>query len=300
MQNVRKVMLDYKERIKKLYSLINPCRLCPHECGVNRADGEKGKCRSGLDVYISSSNLHFGEEPPVSGFSGSGTIFFTNCNLSCVFCQNYPISQLGHGNQTSVKELAAVMLELQEKGAHNINFVTPTHVLPMAVEALCEARKNGLGIPLVYNCGGYERVETLKLLEGIVDIYMPDAKYSIEECSAKYSGAPDYPEHNKKALKEMYRQVGGLVLDKHGIAVKGLIIRHLVIPNNIANSIGVLSFIAKDVSRTAYLSLMSQYHPAHLSHKFSELSRTVTRMEYDRVLSAADKLGLNNGWKQEV
>ncbi|MBN1622093.1 MAG: radical SAM protein [Endomicrobiales bacterium] len=293
-------MINFPERINKLYSLLNPCRLCPHECRVNRLEDKQGKCRCGKDFYVSSHNLHFGEEPPISGFSGSGTIFFTNCNLSCVYCQNYPISQLGNGNKSSVQELADMMMELQKNKAHNINFVTPTHVVPFIVEAVFKAREKGLNIPLVYNCGGYEKVETLKLLEGIIDIYMPDAKYSSDENSLKYSGAQNYWEINKAALKEMHRQAGNLILDKNGIAKKGLLIRHLVLPNNIKRTKEVLEFISKEISPDTYLSLMSQYHPAHQSFKYPELSRQVSANEYKQAVKTANTFKLTKGWKQEL
>ncbi len=293
-------MLDNIERGKQLYSLLNPCRLCPRKCMVDRTAGKTGRCRTGLDVYISSYNIHNGEEPPISGFSGSGTIFFTNCALSCVFCQNYPISQLGHGNKVSVERLSQIMLELEERGAHNINLVTPTHVAAQAVEALALARQAGLKIPLVYNSSGYESVETLKLLEGIVDIYMPDAKYSDPAKSLEYSGAGDYWEANKAALKEMYRQVGNLVMDKNGLATKGLIIRHLVLPNDISGVREVLKFIAEGISKDVYISLMSQYHPAHMSHKYPELSKKISKKEYDKALNILNNLGLANGWVQEL
>ncbi|MCB4790922.1 MAG: radical SAM protein [Elusimicrobia bacterium] len=279
---------------------MNPCTLCPHECRVNRLANKKGKCRTGKDLYVSSYNLHFGEEPPISGFRGSGTIFFTNCNLSCVFCQNYPISQLNNGNLISTDVLAKNMLELQEKGAHNINYVTPSHVLPMLVEAVDKAKKSGLKIPLVYNSGGYEKVSTLKLLEGIIDIYMPDAKYSNNENSKNYSKADSYWEINKPALLEMYRQAGNLVIDEEGIARKGLIIRHLVLPNDISGTKEVLKFIADKLSNSVYLSLMAQYHPANQSHKFPELSRKLTLQEYKNAVNIAHRLNLEKGWIQEL
>lgn len=293
-------MINYKERIDKLYDLISPCTLCPHECKVDRIRKKTGKCKTGNELFISSYNLHFGEEPPISGLKGSGTIFFTNCNLACVFCQNYPISQLSNGNLISTDNLTNNMLELQEKGAHNINFVTPAHVLPMLVEAVYKAKNSGLKIPLVYNTNGYEKVETLKLLEGIIDIYLPDAKYTKEENSVKYSGAPNYWNVNKLALKEMFRQAGNLVIDKDGIAQKGLIIRHLVLPNNISGTKEVLEFIANDISSDVYLSLMSQYHPAHQSHKYPEISRRLNQTEYDEAVKTANDLNLDKGWIQEL
>lgn len=286
--------------IEALYSLMKACRLCPHGCGVDRYKSGKGKCRSGNELSVSSYNLHFGEEPPISGHNGSGTIFLTNCNLSCVFCQNYPISQLNNGNPSDVKRLAGMMLELRSKGAHNINFVTPTHFAPQIAEAVGMAREEGLSIPIVYNCGGYESVETLRLLEGVVDIYMPDAKYSDSSRASEYSSAPDYWEVNKKALKEMHRQVGDLEISADGIARKGLLIRHLVLPNNIAGSEEVLEFIAKEISPGTFVSIMSQYHPANRTEKFPELSRKVSAKEYERVVKKAENLGLERGWIQEA
>ncbi len=279
---------------------MNPCSLCPHRCGVNRLAGQTGKCRTAIEFSIASHTLHFGEEPVISGTHGSGTIFFSHCTLSCAFCQNYPISQLGNGNPVSIDGLAALMLELQKKGAHNINFVTPTHVTPQIVEAVAQARAQGLTVPLVYNCSGYEEVETLQLLEGIIDIYLPDAKYSNDAHAVEFSGAEHYMESNRKALKEMYRQVGNLVTDENDIAVKGLIIRHLVLPNDLAGSKEVLEFIAEELSPDIALSLMAQYHPAHRIEQFPELSRRINKREYQSVLKIARKLNLENGWKQEL
>jgi putative pyruvate formate lyase activating enzyme len=293
-------MINFIERIDQLNKRLTSCRLCPHHCGVNRRAGQLGKCRAGTDLYISSANVHFGEEPPLSGTKGSGTIFFTHCNLACVFCQNYPISQLGNGNRSSVDELAATMLRLQQQGVHNINFVTPSHVVPQIVEAVHLARAKGLVIPLVYNCGGYEEVETLQLLDGIIDIYLPDAKYSDSALAEKYSSATDYWEINQKALREMYRQVGKLSIDDNGIARSGLLIRHLILPNNIAGSREVLEFIAHELSPKTYISLMAQYHPAHKSGQYPELSRRITSEEYEEILSHMGRLGLENGWQQEL
>lgn len=293
-------MINYIERIDQLNKQLASCRLCPHHCGVDRRSGKLGRCSTGTDLYISSANVHFGEEPPLSGTKGSGTIFFTRCNLSCVFCQNYPISQLGNGNKSSVDELAATMLRLQHQGVHNINFVTPSHVVPQIVEAVHLARAKGLTIPLVYNCGGYEEVETLRLLEGIIDIYLPDAKYSDSALAAKYSSAPDYWEINQKALREMHRQVGKLSMDGEGIARSGLLIRHLILPNNIAGSRKVLEFIAHELSPETYISLMAQYHPAHGSGQYPELSRRISPEEYEEILADMERLDLENGWQQEL
>lgn len=287
-----------KKRKEELYKLLEKCHLCPRKCLVNRLQDEKGFCGAGKRVAVSSYNLHFGEEPPISGYRGSGTIFFTHCNLRCCFCQNYPISQLGNGQEVEISELAKMMIKLQKLGAHNINFVTPTHFVPQIVEALELAVREGLKIPLVYNSGGYDSVETLKLLDGVVDIYMPDAKYSNPQSARTYSRAADYFEVNKKALLEMHRQVGDLKMDREGIAKQGLLIRHLVMPEDVVGSRRALEFIAKNISQNTYMSIMAQYHPAHLAFEFPELSRKISKTEYDAVLKMADELGLERGWRQ--
>lgn len=289
--------------------LLESCTICPRNCKVNRLKNELGFCKIGKNPKVSSYNLHFGEEPPVSGYNGSGTIFFTGCNLKCVFCQNYPISQLNHGNEISIKKLAEIMIYLQKQNAHNINFVTPTHVIPQILEGLVTAKKDGLKIPIVYNSGGYEKVDTLKLLNGIVDIYMPDAKYSDNKMAEKYSNAPDYWEYNKQVLKEMHRQVGELQV-KNGIATKGLLIRHLVLPENIAGSEKVFKFISEEISKKTYMSIMAQYHPAAFNEPrlrranhaddFDELTRKITEKEYNAALKSADDYGLTRGWRQEL
>jgi len=273
--------------------------VCPRRCGVNRIRGEAGACALGRNPAVSSVNLHFGEEPPISGYRGSGTIFFTSCNLRCVFCQNYPISQLRHGKEVSVRDLADAMLKLQDKGAHNINFVTPTHLVPQIMDALRIAYERGLEIPLVYNTGGYDSVEMLRLLEGVVDIYMPDMKYSDPEMGRKYSGIPDYPQVNREAIKEMHRQVGDLVIDDEGIARKGLLVRHLVLPEGIAGTEDVLRFLAEEVSRDTYISLMRQYFPAYKAVNMPPLDRRITEEEYREAVELLDKYGLTRGWIQE-
>jgi len=287
-----------KKRKEGLNKLLEKCHLCPRKCLVNRLQDEKGFCGAGKRVAVSSYNLHFGEEPPISGYRGSGTIFFTHCNLRCCFCQNYPISQLGNGQEVEISQLAKMMLKLQELGAHNINFVTPTHFVPQIVEALEVAVREGLNIPLVYNSGGYDSVETLKLLDGIVDIYMPDAKYSNPQSARTYSRADDYFEVNKKALLEMHRQVGDLKMDREGIAEQGLLVRHLVLPEDVVGSRRVLEFIGRNISQNTYMSIMAQYHPAHRASEFPELSRRISETEYDAVLKMADELRLERGWRQ--
>ena len=280
-------------------ALLEKCSVCPRNCNVNRLKNELGFCKIGKNPKISAYNLHFGEEPPISGTNGSGTIFFTGCNLRCVFCQNYPISQLCNGNEITVEKLAGIMITLQNQNANNINLVTPTHVVPQIIEAVLLAKNKGLKIPIVYNSGGYEKVETLKLLKGIIDIYMPDAKYADDRSAEKYSDAKNYSEINKAALKEMYKQVGTLQI-KNDIATKGLLIRHLVLPENIAGSRKVFEFIAKEISPKTYMSIMAQYHPANRTDEFPELQRKITDKEYQQVLNWADELGLINGWRQEL
>ncbi len=289
-----------RERAGKALSFLEKCSICPRDCGVNRVEGEKGVCRVGKEILISTASLHFGEEPPISGHQGSGTIFFSSCNLKCVFCQNYSISQQKHGYVVSEEELVAEMLALRKKGAHNINLVTPTHVGPQIMAALLKAYEKGLDIPIVYNCGGYEAMEMLKLWDGIVDVYMPDMKYGKEEDARKYSSAPDYPRINQEAIVEMFRQVGDLEMDSQGVAQRGLLIRHLVLPNDIAGSDIVLEFIAEKVSLNTYISLMSQYFPQYRAEEFPELNRRITRAEYARAKETMKKLGLTSGWLQNV
>ena len=276
------------------------CKLCPRKCGVNRIKGQTGACRVSNQLKVSSINLHYGEEPPVSGTKGSGTIFFTNCNLSCVFCQNYPISQLGNGNIITPEELAEQMIKLQQKGANNINLVTPTHVYPMVAETIFIAKQKGLTIPVLSNCGGYESVEVLELMENFIDIYMPDMKYSNNENAKKYSGIDKYVENNRAAIKEMFRQKGNLKFDNNELATKGILIRHLVLPNNIAGSKQTFEFIANEISQDTYVSVMAQYHTANKSADITELNRKITQAEYDEVLDCFHDAGLHNGWLQEL
>jgi putative pyruvate formate lyase activating enzyme len=248
---------------------------------------------------VASWGLHFGEEPPISGTRGSGTVFFSGCPLRCVFCQNYPISQLANGNEVSIEWLAVRMLDLQNRGAHNINFVTPTHYVPQIVEALAVAVSRGLSIPIVYNSSGYEDLETLRLLDGVVDVYLPDMKYGDDEQAARCSSAPGYVSVNRAAVAEMYRQVGDLFLDGEGIAVRGLIVRHLVLPGNIAGTRMVLEFVAS-LSPTVTIALMSQYFPAHEAPGIPGLDRKLTREEYESVTELLDEYGLENGWTQPL
>jgi len=279
-----------------LLARLEKCDICPRKCGVNRLEGETGYCRSGRVAQVSSFTPHFGEEAPLVGSHGSGTIFMTNCNLGCIFCQNYDISQLGEGREVSPKKLAAMMLQLQEGGCHNINFVTPTHFAPQILEALVEARAMGLTVPLVYNSGGYDSVETLKLLDGIFDIYMPDAKYGSDEAARKYSDAPNYAKYMKAAIIEMYRQVGPLEIDDEGIAVRGLLVRHLVLPNDLAGTAKIVKFLAEEVSPETYLNVMAQYQPAYKAHTCPDLNRPITLKEYANALELARKAGLSRGF----
>lgn len=291
---------ELQHRIEEAYKLLEACRVCPRECGVNRLKDEKtGFCRSGLDPVISSVSPHHGEEPPLSGTKGSGTIFFTNCNLRCVYCQNYPISQMGNGAERKVGELACQMMSLQESGCHNLNLVTPTHFVPQILKALGIARERGFALPIVYNTSGYESLETLRLLDGIVSIYLPDMRYNDNAVALKYSVAPHYVEVNRAAIREMYRQVGNLALDENGVAKRGLIIRHLVLPGGLSGTEGVMKFLAEEISQEVYISLMSQYFPAYNTGEFPEINRRLNELEYDEAYECKMKYGLQNGWVQE-
>lgn len=287
---------ELQQRADVLKKMLEECRLCPNECAVNRIDGETGNCNSTDEVIISSYGPHFGEEPELVGLYGSGTIFFTNCNLSCIYCQNYDISQLGIGKKISIEELSDTMISLQRRGCHNINLVTPTHFVPQIVQALIIAVEKGLEIPLVYNCGGYESVETLKLLENIINIYMPDIKYSDNEVASRLSGIKNYWNIVRAAVKEMHRQVGDLHIDRKGIAKRGLLIRHLVLPDNLAGSEKVLDFVADEISKNTYINIMDQYHPAYKANDYPGLNRTIKSDEYQKVLDYAMLKGLHRGF----
>ncbi|MCS7230340.1 MAG: radical SAM protein [Candidatus Kryptonium sp.] len=280
-----------KERVEILKQILNDCTLCPRNCHVNRNAGRKGKCRVGSEIIISGVHPHFGEEPCLVGTHGSGTIFFASCNMNCIYCQNYEISRFKQGEVVSVFTLADAMLYLQKIGCHNINLVTPTHYVPQIVEAISIAVNKGLKIPIVYNCGGYESVETLKLLEGIVDIYMPDIKYSDNSNALKYSGVPNYWDVVREAVKEMWRQVGDLEI-VNGVAVKGLLIRHLVLPNGIAGSEKVFEFIANEISKNTYVNIMAQYRPYFNAFLKPEIARRITIQEYRDAVQSAQRLGL--------
>jgi putative pyruvate formate lyase activating enzyme len=288
-----------KKIIAEAYGMLRFCEICPRRCKVNRLKDEKGFCKTGLKVKVCSFMPHHGEEPPISGERGSGTIFFSNCNMGCVYCQNYDFSQLGQGREVEPQELADFMLQLQKMNCHNINLVTPTHVMPQVLKALDMAIPKGLKTPVVYNTGGYELAEVIKLLDGIVDIYLPDMRYADPQMAIKYSSAPDYPKYNQESLKEMHRQAGIAEMDNHGIIKKGVIIRHLVLPYNIAGTDKIMRFIAQELSPDSYVSLMSQYRPCHQANKFKEISRRLTAEEYEEAKEAMQKYGLSNGWIQE-
>lgn len=278
---------------------MKECRICPRECGARRLEGRYGVCHATDQVFISGAAPHFGEETVLVGRHGSGTIFFSSCNLKCLFCQNYDISHLRSGQPVTTDELAALMLSLQAMGCHNINLVTPTHFTAQIVQALARATERGLHIPIVYNCGGYESVETLALLDGIVDIYMPDIKYSDNRMAKKWSGVSDYWDVVRLAVKEMHRQVGDLRTDGWGIARRGLLVRHLVLPNNIAGSKAVLEFVARQLSAETYINIMDQYHPAFKARNLPPLNRRIRLDEYDRVVGYARALGLHRGFGHE-
>jgi putative pyruvate formate lyase activating enzyme len=280
------------QRIRQSYAMLENCRLCPRECGVNRLRDEKGLCHTGNLAMVSSCSPHFGEEAPLVGANGSGTIFITNCNLICVFCQNWEISHLGEGSEVSAEALANMMLQLQRLRCHNINFVTPTHVVPQILDALQYAVAGGLNVPLVYNTGGYDAVETLKLLDGIFDIYMPDFKFWDTETAQRYLQAPDYPEKAREALREMHRQVGDLTLDEEGIAVRGVLLRHLVMPGGLAGTREIMRFVSRVISPDTYVNIMDQYHPCGNAAKYPPLDRRISRSEYEDALRAARGEGI--------
>jgi putative pyruvate formate lyase activating enzyme len=287
---------ELEQRAETLWAVMEKCRLCPRECGVNRLTGERGFCRSpGAKLVVSSFSPHFGEERPLVGNGGSGTIFLAHCNLRCVFCQNWEISHLGRGKNSSIDELAQMMLKLQKFGCHNINLVTPTHYSAAIVKALDIATAKGLRLPVVYNTSGYERLEILKLLDGIVDIYLPDFKYWDKAMSAKYSaGAERYPQLTRSAVSEMHRQVGVAEPASNGIMQRGLMIRHLVMPENTSGSEKVMEWIAENLPKDTYVNIMAQYRPAYKAYDYPEISRRISGEEYDKVVNRALEIGLTN------
>ena len=288
------------KRVREAYQRLSVCDLCPHDCHVNRIKGEQGICGAGLKPKIASANVHRGEEPPISGTNGSGTIFLSGCSLKCVFCQNFPISQFGNGEQISTMELAARMLKLQKQRVHNINFVTPTHYLPQIMAALWLAIPQGFTLPMVWNSSGYEKLDVLQLLDGVVSIYLPDMKYSNDLPAVEISSAPGYCSINRAAVTEMLRQVGQLRVNEEGIATCGLIIRHLVLPDGKAGSLETLPWIAKNLGQETHIALMSQYFPAHKALGIEGMNRPVNYEEYDAAVDALEEAGLDNGWVQDL
>ncbi len=283
---------ELNQRIEELFKNLKNCEICPKKCHRDRLTGERGFCQLGQLPTVSAFHPHFGEERVLVGNHGSGTIFFTSCNLSCVFCQNYEISQLRIGEEVSYQRLAQMMIELQSLGCHNVNLVSPTSHVPAIVKSLSIAREKGLNLPLVYNTNTYDSAEVLKLLNGIIDIYMPDAKYSSDVYALKYSSAPNYFEIMKKAIKEMHRQVGDLIINEEGIAVKGLLVRHLVLPNNLAGTKEIVGFLAKEISKNTFLNIMSQYYPYAKAAQYPELSRRISQKEFREAIELAKKAGL--------
>ena len=281
-----------QEKIKAAYTLLSPCKLCPQKCRVDRLSGETGICKTAKHALVSSYNPHFGEEKPLVGTDGSGTIFFTHCNLMCLFCQNFDISHEGHGQKIAAAELAAVMLALQQHGCHNINFVTPSHVVPQILSALEIAIQQGLSVPLVYNSGGYDLPATLKLLDGVFDIYMPDFKFWDPQIAESACQAKDYPEIARNALREMHRQVGELTVDQDGIAQKGLLIRHLVLPGGLAGTREIMRFIAREISTHSYVNLMSQYRPCGRASEVKGLNASLSPADFQTALQAAKAEGI--------
>ena len=288
-----------KKKAEMLFSALSRCDICPRNCKVNRLENKQGFCKTGKKAKVYSYFCHHGEEPGISGTNGSGTIFFTNCNLRCVYCQNYEFSQLDKGKETGDEELASFMLELQQEGCHNVNFVTPTHNIPQILMAVVLAVEKGLKIPLVYNSSGYDSVETLRLLEGIFDIYMPDARYFDSHAASRFSQAKDYPAINQAAIKEMRHQVGVVKFSPDEIIEKGLLIRHLVLPNKLSGTEEIMAFIARELGTDTHISLMSQYFPCHKAKDYPELTRRLTLEEYQEAMDSMHSYGLHNGWTQD-
>lgn len=281
-------------------NILEECTLCPHKCKVNRLKGETGRCRAGKNVKIALVSTHNFEEPCISDIHGSGTIFFSNCNLSCVFCQNYKISQGNIGKEYSIEELADIMLKQQKKGVNNINLVTPTIYAYQIIEAIKIAKERGLHIPIIYNSSGYESIETLKMLDGYIDIYLPDFKYVDDDVALKYSKIKDYFEYASKAIKYMYEQVGNPKFDENGIIQKGLIIRHMILPNNILQTKKVLNWVKENIGKEAYISIMAQYFPTNLADKYEKINRKINKIELKMVEKYLYDVGLENGYIQKL
>ncbi|MFO8239988.1 MAG: hypothetical protein R6T90_03205 [Dissulfuribacterales bacterium] len=284
---------ELERRVDKAWESLSSCKICPHLCRVNRLEGEHGFCEATDQAVVASYGPHFGEEGPLVGRKGSGAVFFSWCNLRCLYCQNYEISHLGAGRAVSNELLASCFLSLQKDGCHNINFVTPSHMVPFILQALLQAVKGGLSIPLIYNTGGYDSIWTLRLLDGVVDIYMPDFKYWNKEAGEHLSNIANYPQVAKKAVKEMHRQVGELILGPDGVAQRGLLIRHLVLPGGLSDTRSVLKYIAEEISPNTYVNLMDQYRPCGMAHKYPPLDRRISQDEFAEALRAARDVGLN-------
>ena len=295
-------MLKQVEKSNEINCLskIDKCNLCPHECNINRNDGKIGRCRASNKVKIALYSTHDFEEPCISGTKGSGTVFFSNCNLNCIYCQNYEISQLGKGKEITIEELSDIFLIQQEKHVENINLVTPTSYVPQIIQAIKIAKNKGLKIPIVYNTNSYENIETLKMLEGYIDIYLPDLKYSQNDLGKRYSNIDNYFEIATKAIKEMVRQVGVPKINKNGIIQKGIIIRHLVLPNNIENSKKVLKWIKENLPEEIYISIMAQYFPTYKAKDNNELNRKLTKDEWSEIENYIEELNIKNGYVQEL
>lgn len=288
----------YRAAARRLKRWLKACVLCPRACKVDRLAGERGYCRAGLQAVVNTAQLHHGEEPPISGKSGSGTIFFAGCTLGCVFCQNYQISQQGGGEELDAEGLALVFMKLQLGGAHNLNLVTPTPHLVTILEALAIARDNGCHLPVVYNTGGYERAATLRRMDGLIEIYLPDYKYTDPQAAEKFSGAPNYPQHCRAALTEMHRQVGSLQLDSQGVAYGGVLVRHLVLPHGLSQAPQVLRNLVKIAGPEVWVSLMAQYRPMHQARNYPELVRTLNAQEWRIATQALENAAIENGFVQ--
>ena len=293
---IKSKKIKERRKMKELES----CEICPHKCKVNRLEGKMGRCRAGSSVRIALASIHNFEEPCISGDNGSGTVFFSNCNLSCVFCQNYEISQQGKGKDITIEHLAEIFVKQQNKGVNNINLVTPTMYVPQIIEAIKIARKNGLNIPIIYNSNGFENVETIKMLDGYIDVYLPDLKYYSNELAKKYSKVNNYFETAIAAIKEMKKQVGNPVFDENGIIQKGVIIRHLILPNHILNTKKVLKFIKENFDDETYVSVMAQYFPTYKAKEDEKINRKISKKEYKAVEDYLYCLNIKNGYIQEL
>ena len=279
---------------------LKKCEICPHKCGINRTNHQIGRCKAKDTVKVAMASVHHFEEPCISGKNGSGTVFFSNCNLSCAFCQNYEISQLGYGKEITIERLAEIFLEEQEKGVNNINLVTPTSYAVQIIEAIKIAKKKGLKIPMIYNTNGYENIETIKLLDGYIDVYLPDLKYAEDDLAKRYSKIDNYFEITTMAIQEMYHQVGKIELDEKGIIKKGIMVRHLILPNHTENTKKVLDWIDKKLPKDIYISIMAQYFPTYQAKKINDLNRKLTKKEYQIVENYLFSLNLENGFMQEI